>query len=363
MRAPVALLALVFSCGCATLPEPTGGEEGLPNAGAGPFRALVKGEIGNGRGAPNALNDSNGYARDIAVIDLDGDPKTLGVAAFLAVAVPEGGAAPTRDSPTRAIQRFGALDGRSFDHAAAPVLAPDAAWEGSLMGSPAALRKGGEVWLYYAAAGGIGLARGDATGTTFTKLDAPVLAVAESGWDAGIVPQSPGVVLLADGSVRLFYQVDFALGSAVGEAKSADGIHFERVGDGPALTRGIDAGDAGDAGDLAYDGAGCGSPFPVLATGGDGSTILRLYYGALDHAGTRTIGLAARYGESGAFQKAVGPVFGAGKPLGPREPCVVPFDGFSLIYATERSSTSSQDPVIAAGIAPATAKLPPPDPL
>jgi len=55
-------------------------------------------------------------------------------------------------------------------------------------------------------------------------------------------------------------------------------------------------------------------------------------------------------------------VFGTGKPLQPREPCVVAFTGFSLLYATELSATTDKDPAIAVGVAPATAMMPPPMP-
>src|SRR5262245_8857772 len=105
------LLLLLALPACATIPEPPGGEKGLPNAGAGPFRALIAGEIGNSRSAPNALTDSRGFARDIAVIDLDGKPDTYDVAGFVAAAVKENGVDPERDTPTKAIVRYGALDG------------------------------------------------------------------------------------------------------------------------------------------------------------------------------------------------------------------------------------------------------------
>jgi hypothetical protein len=106
-----------------------------------------------------------------------------------------------------------------------------------------------------------------------------------------------------------------------------------------------------------------GSPFPVLAVSGDGRPILRLYYGARDSAGHGTVGLAARYGTDGPLERAVSAVFGTTKPLDPREPCVVPFAGFTLLYATEKASTTDTHPVIAVGVAPATATLPPPGPM
>jgi hypothetical protein len=358
-RLPVLALLGSLTGACATIPEAAGGDEGLPNAGAGPFRALTSAELGNNRSGPNGLTDSRGFARDVAVVDLDGKPDTFDVAAFVAVAVKENGVDPTPASPTGAIQRFGAVDGRSFDRAALVVLTPDAAWEGGVLASPAVVRAGSELFLYYGAAGGIGLARGGADGMSFTKVSGPVLGPSAGGWEAATTPRSPGVVKLADGSFRMFYEVPLPSGSVLGEARSSDGVSWERMGSGPALggaTR-VD-----DAGDVPYDAGGVGSPFPMLATSADGREILRVYYGATDSMGTKTIGLAARYGTEGALQRGVAPVFGTGKPLGPGEPCVVAFSGFSLLYATELSSTSDKDPAVAVGVAPATAVLPPPMP-
>lgn len=355
---PLALLSAV-ACACATLPEPAGGDQGLPNAGAGPFRALTSAELGNNRSGPNGLTDSRDYARDIAVVDLDGKPDTFDVAGFVAASVKENGMDPTPASATRTIVRYGAVDGRSFDRAALVVLTSDAPWEGGVLAAPAVVRAGGELFLYYAAAGGVGLARGDAAGMSFTKVPGPVLAPAPSGWEAGTTPRSPGVVRLDDGTFRMFYEVPLASGSVIGEARSSDGVSWARIGTGPAL-----GGATGAPGtdDLLYDAAGVGSPFPMLATSGDGRPLLRVYYGATDAAGTRTIGLAARYGADGPLQRGVAPVFGTGKPLQPREPCVVAFTGFALLYATELSSTTDKDPAIAVGVAPATATLPPPMP-
>lgn len=356
----VAPLALALLSGCATQPEPTGGEVGLPNAGAGPFRALIQGEIGNLRTAPTALSDSRSLARDIAVIDLDGDPDTLGVVAFVAASVKENGEDPGPDSPTRVITRHGALDGRSFDRSALAVLTADLPWEGGVLAAPAAILVDGEVRLYYAAAGGIGLARGDAEGMAFEKHGDPVLAPQQGGWEAGAAPASPGILRLTDGTYRMFYEVSLPSGgTAIGEARSADGLSFERVGDTPVLLPGQDLTESGDP---PYDSAAVGGPSPILADSGTGEGVIRVYYSATDAAGKRTIGLAARYGDSGPLSRAVAPVFGTSKPLDPREPCVVRFNGFTLLYATQRGSITSADPVVAAGVAPATVTLPPPDP-
>ncbi|HEY4118440.1 MAG TPA: hypothetical protein VGM56_11320, partial [Byssovorax sp.] len=182
MRA-LLLFPLVLVVGCATLAESPGGGDALPNASAGPFRATVSGEIGNSRAAPNALEDLNDLSRDGFVLDLDGDPTTLSVAGFFASNPRGTGPVADPTDPPTAIERYDALDGRSFANASEVVLSASAAWEGGTIGAPDAVRMGDEVFLYYAGEGGVGLARGD--GHHFTREPAPVLAAATSGWDAG----------------------------------------------------------------------------------------------------------------------------------------------------------------------------------
>ncbi len=372
------LLACLSLAACATLPEPAGGDQNLPSANAGPFRALSKstqlaGDAGVGDElsyncltAPYGFEDGVHYGRDIAVLDADGDPTTLEVIAYVAAAANGGG----ETDPTVSIMRYEALDGRSFVSSADPlagagevVLQASAPWEGGVMGGPAALRSGGKFLLYYAAAGGIGLARSD-DGHAFTKVPGPVLGPATSGWDGGVSPASPGVVQLADGSFRMFYEVAIGGGAtAIGEASSPDGVAWTRVGDGPALA----PSGGGDAGPSPWDAASVGSPFPLLVSSAAGRTVLRVYYGALDVAGMGTIGLAARYGTDGPLERATEPVFGASSILGPREPCVVEFAELSFLYVTEASGMAFgiplRSPAVAVGVAPATAVLPPPVPV
>jgi hypothetical protein len=356
LLAIAALLPALSSC--ATIPEDAGGKENLPNAGFGPFRPLTTEELGNSRSGPNALDDDSNYARDVAVIDLDGDPKTFDVNGYVAAAVEENGEDPEPDAPTRVILRYGAIDGRSFDRAREPVLLADQAWEGGVLAGPAALRVGSEIHLYYAAEGGIGLARGD--GVIFVKETGPVLAPEFTNWEKGRVPKSPGVVELSDGSLRMFYEIAISdEESVIGEARSDDGVTWTRVGSDPALTP--QTGFEGDAGDAPYDARSVGSPFPILATSADDRPILRVYYAARDGTGRLTIGLAARYGDE-PLQRAVGPVFGSEKPVDAREPCVIEFEGFSLLFATQKANNTAKHGAIAVGVAPATAKLPPPMP-
>jgi hypothetical protein len=358
------LVAAIGAVACATLAEGGGGEEALPNAGAGPFRPIRQPELGNLRSAPNALEDDDLLPRDASILDDDGDPATLAVHAYVAATlVPEEEQPPSPELPPNAILRYGAVDGRSFDRAAEQMLVAELDWEGGTVGAPSAVRLGSEVLLFYAAAGGIGLARGD--GASFSdRSPEPVLAPDASGWEKSAVPSDPGVVVLDDGSLAMFYEVDPEGDgrTRIGEARSTDGASWTRVGGGPALGLGT-AADV-PAGEAVYDDGAAGDPFPLLATMADGQRVLRLYYAATDVAGARTIGLAARRSDSEPFARAVSPVFGTGSKLGARSPCVVPFADFTLLFATQRTSVSESEdyPAVAAGVAPATLDLPAPDP-
>src|SRR5690606_30506605 len=94
--------------------------------------------------------------------------------AWVYAAVNEGDPDPA--APPARIVRFLAPDGRSPERIGADVLAPAEAWEGGTVGAPSALRVEGEIWLYYAGAAGIGLAK-SADGVTFERAG-QVLAAA-----------------------------------------------------------------------------------------------------------------------------------------------------------------------------------------
>ena len=337
------LASLAF--GCATLADAAKGDENLPNAGVGPFRALRKGELGLSLVAPNAVDDDKSLARDASVIDADGDPATFEVVGYFAAST---GGAGIEDPPSL-IRRGVARDGRSFERMTSVVLEVTEDWEKGSIGAPAALLHEGETWLYYSSWGGIGLAK-SADGVTFTKGSGPVLAEATSGWDAGALPQSPSVIALPEGGFAMFYEVLHPTsGPAIGEARSDDGVTWTRVNDGPALSPAAPSEDA-------YDDDGVGAPCAMLGETALGRPVLWLYYEARS-GDARTIGLAGRFGD-GAFDRAASPVFGAGTSRAPRQPSAVAFDGFVLLFATQHKSTSSDSPAVAAGVAPAQAALP-----
>lgn len=339
--------AACLLCACATLAEPGGGDANLPNAGIGPFRALRPGELGNSRSAPNALYDKNKFPRDLSAIDLDGDPSTFEIAGYAA----EGDEGSDPSAPPRVIARYGALDARSFDRSGKIVLEPALAWEGAYVAQPSVLAVNGETWMYYAAEGGIGLATSP-DGLSFSRGDTPVLAPDGAGWEGGAVPASPSVLKLPDGSFRMFYAIESAGVSAIGEARSSDGRAWERLFSAPVLEPSAE-----------YDKAFVGSPCAVLFESREGETILLLYYGAVDAEGHATIGLSARFGTDGPFERALSPVFGAGTSRAPREPSVLVYKEFSMLFATQKQATGALELAVAAAVAPGVARMPAPNPL
>ncbi|HRI66174.1 MAG TPA: hypothetical protein PK156_18125 [Polyangium sp.] len=353
-RFALGVLALV-SAACATLADAETGGENLPSAGGGPFRALSKDEVGAGRTGPNVLVDDKTFPRNATVIDADGDPSTPEVFGYFAMTPKPATGDPNPLAKAREIVRYRAIDGRSFADASETVLTIEAPWEGAFIDSPSAVRVGQEVFLYYTAEGGIGLAR-STDGVTFLREPGPVLGPESSNWEAGKMPSSPGVVRLDDGSFLMFYDVagDAENSRRIGEAHSADGISWTRVGNAAVLEPQVDV----DENNLFFDGVAVEAPYPVLAKSSEGRSMLRVYYAALDAHGRRAIGLAARFeATSGALERSIGQVFGGS--LRPGEPCVLVRPGYSLLFVTqfEGSFKSQQIPAIAAGLSPIDAVL------
>jgi hypothetical protein len=348
-------IELWLSCllmGCSTLADSGGGDDNLPNAQNGPFREIEQAELGNGRVAPYALRDNDDFPRDVGIVARDQDAGSFAIWAYAARTAPLPDTDPDPGAPATAIVRHEALDGRSLDRAPVTVLEATQPWEGGTVGAPSPLRVDGEIWLFYAGADGIGLAT-SSDGASFTRVgDAPILTAVAGGWETG-PPASPGAIRLEDGSFQLFYEAPSVAGAAIGLATSPDGVSWVRSGDAPVIA----AGDGVDA-------AGARAPWSIFADTAEGRRLQLVYYGALADDGRATIGMAAREGTTGPFQRAAGPVFGTSGSLGPGEPCVMRYDAFTLLFVTQKAGTSSaqQYPAVAVGVAPATAGLPSPDP-
>jgi len=347
---PVLLLALGLSC--ATTGDQGEGDVNLPNAGVGPFRKLDFDEV---RGiAPFVLDEEPAAYREPAVVG-DGPSTIMYVVA-------------TRDGKDR-IVRSRATDGRSFFGTSLQfgkkpvvVLSPDAPWEGNALAGPFVLRlDSGELLLFYAAAGGIGLAR-SRDGVAFTKEPRPVFARDPNVlWETTEL-RAPTAYVLPNGKLRMLY----ASGVSIGEAESADGRTWTRVDPEPVLGPAAPA----PPGYLLpnekgpFDTAGVSDPCASARITPSGRFHLRVLYTSLDPSGATTIGLAARYGDSGKLVRQTSPVYSANQKEA--APAFVEGSGGTFLYVQqERSNTGlggkkTTYPAIAAAFAPANVHLPEP---
>lgn len=333
MRASWFLPALAVVAGCATLANDAGDIDAeRPNSHAGPFRALRDDEVPSQDG-PYLLKGKLPRFRDQTVLDL-AETVSPGPTALYALAT---------IASQIGVFRFLSDDARSFPETpepSAPVLSASETWEGTALEAPNVVRIGNEIWLFYSAEGGIGAAT-SSDGATFQKLPGPLLGASSGGWDSGLVPRAPSVLAVA-GEYRMFYEA----GGRIGEARSVDGQAWERS-ESPILEP-----MAVDPKEPAFDSASIGDPEAWLATNAEGKRILRVYFTGRAADGTSAIGMAARFGNSGSLTRAVAPAFSGQRA--PYAPAILAFDGFTLLYLTERAGLSDETdyPAVAAAVAP-----------
>ncbi len=336
MKRTVARLGWLTPClaaaACATLANEAGDDDAVrPNNKAGPFRYLVRPELASN--APYTLRRRSVDHRDATLLALDGQRVAL--------------YAPATIGGVSGIYRFIAEDGRSFleqPDPSAPILQAAEAWEGATLEAPSVARVGGEVWLAYSGAEGIGIARsGD--GTSFSNAASPALSVSGAKpWEGSAVPAAPALLPLSSGVTVLF----FAANGRIGEARSGDGSTWTRE-ELPVLEAG-----AGDA----FDAMAVGDPEAWAATTAEGRAVTRLYYTGTSNSGATGVGLAGRYASSGPMSRNPAPALTG--PRLPRAPAVLPRDGYTLLFVTQRAGSDDDEafPAIAVGIAPATRRLP-----
>jgi hypothetical protein len=364
MRSSVFLpLALLGTVACGTLASHGGGDLNLPSANVGPFTPLSTTEVASGGLPPFVFLGESAHYREPSVIAESDDTSSPGVILF----------AVARGASGDVIVRTRADDGVSFygdsvdqqnhaSHRPPVVLQASQPWEGANLSGPSALRVGSEVRLYYAAAGGIGLAKSTDGGLTFQAQPQPVLAPDHSaGWEF-TPPRAPTVAQLPDGSFDMLY----ASGDAIGEAVSADGeTGWKRV-DGPVLVASayVDPSTLPKGVPPPFDEGAVDDPLLVPSVDVAGRLVVRVLYtgySAPIGAASRVsaIGLAARFGTSGPFTKQSNPVYSV--QSGEAAPALLQFGGNqALLYVQQVNSTldmANPFPAIAAAYAPASGML------
>jgi len=194
-------------------------------------------------------------------------------------------------------------------------------------------------------------------GLTFAKRPGYALAAAPPpSWESS-PPEAPSVVVYPDGRVRMVY----AAGGDLGEAESTDGLAFMRLGDAPIFGPSV----APDPATLApgqkppFDDGRVGDPCVLPHVTPAGRLHIRVLYTGTDVAGVTSIGLAARYGDTGPLSRQMQPVYAIGK--GEKSPAFFEWSGGTLLYVAQDRAPSldTHYDAIAAGFSPANLRLPP----
>jgi hypothetical protein len=322
--------ATVIGAGCSLLGTAAGVPEGLPHAGVGPYRDLLSSESGLAApGIPVSLRNIAAerpmqaglhlfYAGaaigtpmpDAGMPDagpLDGGDLDAGsVDAGVADAGSDAGRMDagvvevsddvdwSRFPETRRIYRSPPRQANWGYDPGSVVLAPEGgpAWEGGYVTEPWGLVTEDGALLYYAAEGGIGVARASGIDGTFTRVGtAPIFA----GTGAE-VPRCPSVVRTdelddapSDAGMGLFdegYYMVYELSGALHAATSSDGISF--TDHGVIMMPPIARRDRRDGTERAV-----GCPGIAIAQPTTGRHILRVYYESRRDNDATLIGLMA----------------------------------------------------------------------
>jgi len=272
----LAALTLAFVA-CATLGAETDFPGIVQTSGAGPFRLLNSDETG-GLAAPDGRIYLNRQASNRSMIAdgmlfydgadvLDEPPERN-------PDLPEGVIDPDQVGPSRIfraeprdVDGEDVLEGALSFNSGPMILEASESWEGASVFDPwVHVDVDGTARLYYAAAGGIGVAEASAASGTFTKVAGPVITDA----------RSPSVVDFGGEFILLFEATDTG---TIGMARSSDGRSFTEA------TRALDLELAGET--------SLGRPGAVGATTPTGRTILRVYFEAVNADDLRIISLAA----------------------------------------------------------------------
>ena len=350
------VLMLVLMPSCSTLATPGSGDQNLPSSGAGPFQALAQTQVEPADIAPFVFFAPGKPASEPTVIaGRPDDPSSPSVIVYLVVPGAQGSV----------VVRTRADDGVSFygdtadaqqdpSHRPPVVLAASLAWEGTDVTGPSALRVGPEIWLYYAAQGGIGLAR-SSDGRSFDKTGQPVRARDPGARWEKTAPRAPSVAVFPDGSWHMLY----AAGASVGEATSVDGLSWRRVDGDPATPaldpvlepsapvdpRGLPPGERPP-----FDEATVEDPLLVPRVDPTGQLQVRVLYAGYsaapgDAARAGEIGFAARYGGSGRLTRQAAPVYVA-PGASAAGPALLSRAGGSVLYVSQLD-TGTMPPALA----------------
>lgn len=355
------LLTLAIVSACATLDEETPIGQNLPESGVGPFQALVQTQVAPADVAPYVFLEAGQTLTEPCILPQSTDPSSPAVLLYV-VAVGGTGTEILRTRADDGVSFYGdtADQENNPSHKPPVVLSASLAWEGKSVTGPSVLRVGSEIWMYYAAAGGIGLAK-SSDGLTFTKTGAPVLAVdAAATWETS-APHAPTVAVFPDGSWHMMY----AAGTSIGEATSSDGMTWTRAADSPILVPStpVDPKTLGPGETVPFDEATVEDPLLVPRVDPTGQLQVRVLYTGYSQAAsvmTRSgeIGFAARYGVTGALTRQVIPVYVA-PGASAAGPALLQWNGSTMLYVSQLDIGLMPSPLVIAAAFDPVAGMPP----
>ena len=333
MRSLGAVFVALALCACSTLGTPASPSGPLPHGGTGQFRALSTAETMLGSMPAGITLMTGGRAVDDAM-PFEGDlfyaaatflpPSDAGVDAAIvpdagvdAALVPDahvssdaavdanvdaGPIAPAEIdwSLFQGRQIFRSTMGNAWGFAAGTmVLSATEAWEGGYVTDPWVVQRAdGRLLLYYAAAGGIGVASASSIDGPWTREGSgPILATSADG-----TPRRPSVIVTtglegAPAAMIIYYE----LGGRLHIATSTDGIALTDAG--TLTTTPVDARDDRDGVERFV-----GSPGAISVLTPAGRHVVRIYYESIRSNGTVLIAMLGS-GDGIHFDEAVVPVF------------------------------------------------------
>lgn len=343
-------LAGAAAASCSSIGDPGAMPDALPHGGTGQFRVLDAEEVGIfGSLAGRAIALTNIATESAMPID-----------GYLFYS-----AAPRIDDPPRAPDRYprheifwDAFEPRRIHRGEAreegtgafasgpEVLAASATWEGDEVFDPwVTVDDDGTARLYYAAAGGIGVATAPSVDGDFTRVgDGPIIAPID-GEVGG--PRRPSVIRGPDGAWWMYYDSR----GAISVARSDDGVTFTQL-EGLVI-EGEDLNTESREVRTARPGA-------LSLTTAAGRVLVRMYFESLRGDGSRMVYVAGS--EDGlTFQRHPLPVMDLADA---RFPVPVLLDArVTFLYANAPFAGSYQTRAVIVAVSPAGERFdPPPEP-
>lgn len=215
-RAPLIAALAGLTLSCSAIGDPGGMPDGLPHGGTGQFRLLDAEESG--------ISGLPGIALFVRNVAIESAMRADGFLFHTHQARVDEPPTPPDDYPENEVfqDAFGLRsiyraprfeEGTGAFAAGAQVLAASEAWEGEEVFDPWVLvEDDGTARLYYAAAGGIGVATASSVDGAFTKEPGPIV-------DSG---RRPTVVRGPDDAYWMYYDT----GDGIAAARSEDGVSF-----------------------------------------------------------------------------------------------------------------------------------------